>query len=605
MEIITSIKIRKFRSIKSLTSGLSPSHLNIFVGQNDQGKSNILRALNLFFNNQTDNGRPFRFEEDYCYHAGTGTGTRKEVRIDLTIEPPKRRFKNAKPLRWTKRWKMDGAVIEDRYYIGDSEPIKQTDNVYKWLDKIRFRYVPAVKGSDYFSALMGELHDVLNEAHSEILNKQGQKFISGIQKITKDITNELEKQINLTSAIQVPSDFRNLFSNLDFGSKLNNNTYHLKQRGDGIKARHIPVILKYMAEQEKNISIPGYVKPDTIWGFEEPENNLELKFAFELASNFLEYSRDLQIFLTTHSPAFYALDKTDNDGVLTFFVSQDTEKCTMLRQTDSGDTGDLHEAMGLLPLITPYLSKIYEKQREIDALQNHIDTLPKQAKCVVLTEDENYGHLSIFLKLHGFKEDQVEIISYLGADNLKSSLILAKYLNSKAPDVKIVIHRDQDYLSESELKTIKEKIESAGYSFFTTSGVDVENEYLSAEHINFLYSEISLEAANEILCAATNESREESLQRLTNHLLKTSKPANNDFYGETKRISALYESNPTRYRYGKKVLGLTKSKLQKILKFNADLYRASPFISNKVLLDISAELWGVGKDRTTTAPSGG
>ena len=50
MEIIKSIEITNFRSFKKATKKLKPSELNIFVGQNDQGKSNLLRALNLFFN---------------------------------------------------------------------------------------------------------------------------------------------------------------------------------------------------------------------------------------------------------------------------------------------------------------------------------------------------------------------------------------------------------------------------------------------------------------------------------------------------------------------------------------------------------------------------
>ncbi|MBE4043191.1 ATP-binding protein, partial [Vibrio parahaemolyticus] len=310
MEIIQSIQIRKFRSLKSMTNKeLLVTDLNIFVGHNDQGKSNILRALNLFFNNETDMGARFRFNEDYCFHANKGKGTRVEVRIDLVINPPKHRFKHAKPLLWTKKWKQDGSIIETRRYIETGDELSQKDNVYKWLDKIRYRYVPAVKGQDYFSNLMGELHDVLNEAHENILNSQGEDFISGIQEITEDITTDLNTQIGIKNTIQVPSDFRQLFSNLDFGVKLDGNTYHLKQRGDGIKIRHIPIILKYMSEQEKNISRAGYVKPDTIWGFEEPENNLELKYAFELAEVFRGYSKDIQIFITTHSPAFYALDK--------------------------------------------------------------------------------------------------------------------------------------------------------------------------------------------------------------------------------------------------------------------------------------------------------
>ena len=125
---------------------------------------------------------------------------------------------------------------------------------------------------------MGELYDVLNEAYADILSTQGEEFISGIQNITKGITEDLSEQIGISNTIQVPSDFKQLFSNLDFGVRLKGNTYHLKQRGDGIKIRHIPVILKYMSEQERSISRAGYVKPDTIWGFEEPENNLELRY---------------------------------------------------------------------------------------------------------------------------------------------------------------------------------------------------------------------------------------------------------------------------------------------------------------------------------------
>ena len=98
MQIIRSVEIRKFRSIKSVTgtSKFNPTHLNVIVGKNDQGKSNVLRALNLFFNNETDSGVAFRFDDDYCYRANTGTGTRREVRIDLVIDPPKARFASDK-----------------------------------------------------------------------------------------------------------------------------------------------------------------------------------------------------------------------------------------------------------------------------------------------------------------------------------------------------------------------------------------------------------------------------------------------------------------------------------------------------------------------------
>ena len=40
--------------------------VNIISGANDSGKSNILRALNLFFNNEIIPGVPFNLERDLC-----------------------------------------------------------------------------------------------------------------------------------------------------------------------------------------------------------------------------------------------------------------------------------------------------------------------------------------------------------------------------------------------------------------------------------------------------------------------------------------------------------------------------------------------------------
>lgn len=45
---IKRIKIRNFRSIVDLD--IKVDKMNILVGLNDVGKSNVLKALNLFFN---------------------------------------------------------------------------------------------------------------------------------------------------------------------------------------------------------------------------------------------------------------------------------------------------------------------------------------------------------------------------------------------------------------------------------------------------------------------------------------------------------------------------------------------------------------------------
>lgn len=589
MEIIKSVQIRKFRSLKSVTKKLDFSDLNIFVGQNDQGKSNLLRALNLFFNNETDLDTRFRFSEDYCYHSNTGKGTRNEIRIDLVIEPPKKRFKHAKPLRWTKRWRKDGSIIEEKKYIESGNEVPSRDGVSQWLDKIRYRYIPAIKGQDYFSALMGELYDVLNEAYADILSTQGEEFISGIQNITKGITKDLSEQIGISNTIQVPSDFKQLFSNLDFGVRLSGNTYHLKQRGDGIKIRHIPVILKYMSEQERSISRAGYVKPDTIWGFEEPENNLELRYAFELAKTFKEYSKDIQIFITTHSPAFYALDKTDGDNVNTFYISQGEDSCTQVDVVSHEKTNELHESMGLLPIITPYLTKIYEHQSEIEDLKSKLIQLEDSVRFVVLTEDEKHEHVISYFKAQGCNAEITEFYSYLGANQISSALILGKYLKDKRPDIQVIIHRDRDYHNDKDIDSIRSRVEKSGFVFFVTKGVDLESEYICPKHINALYQEISIEKAEALINNATLKAKDASIDRLIDHDLKSNKPEQSAYAKQIRLLNKKYEDNVERYRYGKKVFGELKSEIHRTLKTNPDLFKETEFIKNEALVEIFLE----------------
>jgi predicted ATP-dependent endonuclease of OLD family len=55
MKLLTNIRIEGFRSIREAEIELD-SDLTAFAGLNNSGKSNVLRALNAFFNDETDSG---------------------------------------------------------------------------------------------------------------------------------------------------------------------------------------------------------------------------------------------------------------------------------------------------------------------------------------------------------------------------------------------------------------------------------------------------------------------------------------------------------------------------------------------------------------------
>ena len=81
--LIRKIRIKNFRSIVDET--LKLENFNVFVGLNDCGKSNVLKALNLFFNDETEPDQPLDFPRDYCQHGKTGKGKAKEIVIELYI----------------------------------------------------------------------------------------------------------------------------------------------------------------------------------------------------------------------------------------------------------------------------------------------------------------------------------------------------------------------------------------------------------------------------------------------------------------------------------------------------------------------------------------
>jgi len=348
---ITSVRIQNFRSIVDL--GFRSDRLNLFVGLNDVGKSNILRALDLFFNGAGATS-PFVFERDFCKYAKIPAKKPKEVKITATLKLPP--SYDATEIRWKKVWRIGGPHSDGGELCHvDGTKLKQRSRVPTLLNAIRFEYVPAVKGNDYFETLLKALHDVLVDTVADEIRSAAGKFTSTINERTRSALDDIEKRLGIKSTIELPSDLRELFSRLEFQSQ-GKVAVALGQRGDGVKARHIPILLQYIDKQSRARRVQGSAPPQTIWGFEEPENNLEMSKAVELAKEFDEYSKEIQIFATTHSPAFYSLGTSPGNNIYLVTGSGD-EGCTAVRQVKADDLEAVDEHVGMLPMISPSFAR--------------------------------------------------------------------------------------------------------------------------------------------------------------------------------------------------------------------------------------------------------
>jgi len=395
--IIKSILIKNFRSI--INEKIISGNLTIFVGNNDAGKSNIIKALNLFFNNQTDFNSSFDFDREYSVFAPSRKKMAKEISITLEIIPPDT-YKASKNIIWTKTWRKNGLLKNQRQFADNSSIDETRSRISFWLDHIVFRYIPATKSDTYFQELLGDLHDTLTETFEGNLISASTDFTSKLQENTKEITAELTKRLQITSTLQLPTNLRQLFQTLDFETKMGIESISLNNRGDGIKSRHIPIILKFISEQDNKSRTQGAPRITTIWGYEEPENNLELRKSFELAKDFYEYSSSIQMFITTHSPSFYGIKHINDIYPIKAFNAKDINVYYILNNESTNgsskpmliddDIRYIDDQIGLLPLITPY---IIEKNKEIDELtqrmKRFIQTQQEQKCPTIFVEGTN------------------------------------------------------------------------------------------------------------------------------------------------------------------------------------------------------------------------
>jgi hypothetical protein len=377
---ISKFKIQNFRSI--IEQELQLKNLNVFVGKNDAGKSNFVRALHLFFSDRS--GYNFDWNTDFCQFAPVRKKKADEITITLHIDLPG--YSGVPNVIWTKVWR-NGGLYSDDLVQGDGGAIPSKSKAPYLLRNARFDYVPATKSDHFFSELLISIYEMLQRtAHQDLINASS-ALTTVIGKHTKNILDQLFSSLGLTSQIAPPTDLRHIFSALDFQSKTNGKTFSLHQRGDGIKSRHIPIILDWLASQARTLSAKGRPAVITVWGYEEPENNLEMAACDVVAKFFLEKCTTHQTFITTHSPSFYSLLLEDQKNrVVVFGISKQdssTAPQTEFRVITHENLDEVDDSMGLMPLITPRLKPIQDELLRIKDIKQH---LPKPDKPVIFVE---------------------------------------------------------------------------------------------------------------------------------------------------------------------------------------------------------------------------
>lgn len=530
MRVIEEIKISYFRSFSKETRIINFNDLNIISGKNDSGKSNILKALNLFFTEKkVDFYNDLNFEYDFSKQRSLESKTihhKQLIQISILFNRVKFSGGVLPQEFWVeKTWNREGKFHGRKTKTKKGEILKHNDSTAKvdssttnFLKKIHFLYIPAIKDYRFFDYLKREYQQSMGTKISKMSNIDTaqkltleawmEKLSAGditdllSQKIDAEADNMMKHFLNNTKELS-KSNFN--IPELDFSKVLEvvtENEIPLTSRGDGIQAKFIPQILNEITRNKKADIV--------IWGFEEPENSYEYANAQLLADKFKnEYSIDKQIFVTSHAFNFISL-KGENISLFRAW-KENFEDGTQVKYIsnqetlfDNYDSEVLKQELGVLEL-NRELDELFKKRKqeietelnrhkvELEELKNKFSTILKP---LIITEGKSdWKHLKKAFST--FDQIDIEFFEYedeikMGSSKIESMIDEFKKVTQPRKII-FIFDRDENHIIQKYGKKQFNHHGNQVYSFCIPK-VSENNEEISIE---FYYSDNELKTEDE------------------------------------------------------------------------------------------------------------
>lgn len=303
---VTRLKIEKFRAIRYAEIELGETIA--LVGQNGAGKSSVLRALNAFFNFESERQA---FEDSlHRYIAGT------QAIIEVTIEGLKHAslpsFGASSEFRG--RLKFQRKPIWQVWRDGSWESVPSFQEALR--EQITYALVPIRRDHEVAHGSSDGLLELAVErwvsSHSQ-RDRRSPEIAKVADRLRKNSLSGLEKQLRSIAPLDgpfsfelsyaIPPDYRLLLQNLALSVKEGGQSIPLADSGSGTQSMAVFALYAYLAELESKTYLLG---------LEEPEQNLHPQAQQQLMRNLGRLG--LQVIITTHSPTI--VDMLDHEHVV-------------------------------------------------------------------------------------------------------------------------------------------------------------------------------------------------------------------------------------------------------------------------------------------------
>lgn len=366
---LKAVEIENFRSVIEKPLRIDFDDLTVIVGPNNCGKSNILRALQLFFTGTVE-GLPYSSDRDYPKSGELNKSAQTKITLIVTYEPTKevslrralddleresdqqRLDENQISLRLS--YSKNG--VQSWQFLGKKGArnikkeliLKVRDSL---LQSVIFKYIPV--GRDSLESITNEISTELirtifsgwsgavkkrqeiNESISILLDR----LTPELQSSSDSVTGSIQKVFGEVKKLELRLPFANLEQMLPNLTPVISDTAEtgLKSKGAGIQTSSLLFLLKYLAENHPQ---RHNARQTFIWAVEEPESFLHPTKQRAMAEMLTGFAREVQTVITTHCGHFvprsvagsasYVVDKSTSKPWSTEVVGQDYE---LARQT--------------------------------------------------------------------------------------------------------------------------------------------------------------------------------------------------------------------------------------------------------------------------------
>lgn len=326
---INSITIKKFRSIKEASFNMKD--ITAIVGENNAGKTGILRALNSVFNFEDE--KKFFLDKTHQY------APRNNSYIVLKMEdiPAKSEFlrKYIFNNELTIEWMYTYSENKRKLCVFNGTQKENIQNLESFIEELNkcltYVYIPAERTNH--DIMWGE-NTIFTKLIISYLNqytKNRDTVSSDIKrssrKIHDSILSKLEKHLsglymqnkNIDFKVDFPTsmDYTSILNHLELSINESFSNHLLKEWGSGTKSLAIIAMYRAYALIEDK---------DIILGIEEPETNLhpqaQKRFIQSLSQNMLK--SEVQTIFTTHSTVL--IDELKHENILLVKRKMDSKR---------------------------------------------------------------------------------------------------------------------------------------------------------------------------------------------------------------------------------------------------------------------------------------